>query len=199
MGAYRMDERSSDAGDGVWRGHGPRDAGSSHRHGGNPGPTAYEVAKSFARAVWHVSGWGSWCRTLSAYRRLTFARAKNRLVLACFGVRRYCVSGGASMDSGSIPATVATSEQARASRHRSRCVDVGVQLFAVLALTCGVTLIGVAFIGELTRAEHLQAIEAQRPKPTPQMMAPRQDRTKQSRVEVVNSSQPQTVAASVGW
>jgi hypothetical protein len=36
-----------------------------------------------------------------------------------------------------------------------------------------VTLICVAFIGESTRAEHRQAIEAQRPKPTPQMMAPR--------------------------
>jgi hypothetical protein len=47
------------------------------------------------------------------------------------------------------------------------------QLLAVLALTCGVAMIGVAFIGESTRAEHLHAIESQRPKPTPQMMAPR--------------------------
>jgi hypothetical protein len=49
---------------------------------------------------------------------------------------------------------------------------VGLQLFAVLALTCGVTLIGVAFIGETTRAEHMQLIESRKPKPNPQMMAP---------------------------
>jgi hypothetical protein len=46
------------------------------------------------------------------------------------------------------------------------------QLFAVLALTCGVTLIGVAFIGETTRADHRRVVEQQKPKPAPQMTAP---------------------------
>ena len=74
------------------------------------------------------------------------------------------------MDCGNI--STAVEAPSSAERHRSRCVDVGMQLFAVLALTCGVTLIGVAFIGESTRAEHMQLIESRKPKPNPQMMTP---------------------------
>lgn len=47
-------------------------------------------------------------------------------------------------------------------------------MIAVVALACGTALIGVAFIGEQTRAEQLQAIESNKPKPQPQMMAPRE-------------------------
>ena len=42
----------------------------------------------------------------------------------------------------------------------------------MLALTCGVALIGVAFIGESTRAEYQRMVEQKKPKPDPQMMAP---------------------------
>jgi hypothetical protein len=57
-------------------------------------------------------------------------------------------------------------------------------------------MIGVAFIGESTRAERIQAIESQRPKPTPQMMAPRPLPTDSGRVSfgMIDSSHVGT-----GW
>jgi hypothetical protein len=66
-------------------------------------------------------------------------------------------------------------------------------------LLIGVAFLGATYAGESARAALRKHHAEETQRPTPQMMAPQQDRTKQSRVEVVNSSPPQNVAASVGW
>lgn len=157
-----MDVRSLGDGYGVRHWHGPRYVGPS------PGTcravqraAADQSATSFPRYVWLCLGWSCWCRSLSAYRRLLFARTKTWCRAAHGGCVRSWNQRRAVVDMGTSYGFASTRDQQAAAivaRHRNRCFDIGQDLIAVVALACGITCLCVAFAGASTRAEHLYQV-----------------------------------------
>lgn len=171
-----MDVRSVGDGGGVRGWHGachvvtsPGTCRAIQRAAANPSAT------SFPRFVWLCTGWSCWCRGLSAYRRLLFARTKTWCrVTYCGRIRPWYIRGKVADMGPAHGFLTARDQQAAAivARHRNRCFDIGQDLIAVVALACGISCLCVAFAGASTRAEQLHQVEMRKPRPTPQMMAP---------------------------